>query len=139
MLLRLQQGMRHVRGRHAKRRQPHRIRLDPHFALNPAHALEFAGAGYGEDGLGHRIIDEPAQGFLVHARGRDGIHERRIPTRGDRTDGRLLHGGGQLRADAVHRILGFDQRIGEVLLQHELHGDGDLAIGDRRTQMAQAG
>ena len=137
LLLNLAQCAGDIAGGNAQRRHAGRIHFDQHFALHTANALETADACDAQHRLRDDVVDKPRECFLVHARGRNGEGQDRGADAGGRTHGGLHEFCRQIGPDAVHGILGFNQRVGQVLFQHELHPDRYSTIGDRGVQMVE--
>ena len=77
VLLHLAQLARYVGAGGAQGLQPGRVEFHPHFARDTADAGHGADATHRQDGLGHRVVDKPAQCLAIHAAGFDGIGQDR--------------------------------------------------------------
>jgi hypothetical protein len=124
-----------IAGGNAQRRHPGRIDFDQHLTLYTANALEAADARDAQHRLRDDVVDKPRERFFVHARGRNGEGLDRGANAGGRTHGGLQKLRRQIGPNAVHGILGFNQRVRKILFQHEFDPDRHPAIGDRSVQM----
>ncbi len=134
----LPERARYVGRSHAEGNESHRIHFDAHFALDTADAIEAADTAHTQHCLRDFVIDEPGQRFFIQPRRGDREHLDRFVRDGHGADRRLLEIGGQFGAHAIHRVLGFDERVREILLDDELDDDRDLTIVHGGAQMPQA-
>ena len=111
LLLHLAQLARDVGGGGVQRLQLQRVELDAHLARDAAHARHRADAAHAEHGLGDVVVDEPAQGLVVHAAGGDGVGQDRQARQLDLGDLRVAQVAGQVGAHARHRVAHVVQRL----------------------------
>ncbi|KAF0679571.1 hypothetical protein Y59_29330 [Enterobacter hormaechei] len=122
-LLNLAQCTGDIRRRDAEGRHARRIELNPNLTFDSAKPLEPTDSGKRENSLGNGVIHKPRKLLLIKPGRRYGVGQNgRTYARGS-TDGRLQKIIRQIRPDAVNRVLGFDQRVRQVLLQHEFDLD----------------
>ena len=130
LLLHQTQAARNINRRDLQCGHARAVKLDPDFAVHPAHAFDCAHSGHSQQPFAHRVVDEPAQVLRVKrgVGGRGGKGQHHTPGGRGFGDGGVAHLAGQVGAHPGHCIPHIIDRLGDGFFKHKLHGHLDLAV-----------